>query len=116
MLIYYMQDPPNNEVGFYFIASNEYDDHLSLYHSDHEKCMLEFKRKVEPGIIQVHDMVFDTSGFTDKASEVKNYSRRTVRMIGMREDEFIMDRAKYDFRNNYIGGEIQEKIKEFILD
>jgi hypothetical protein len=117
MVTYYISDPPEHEVGFYFIVSHEFDNHLRMYHSDLEDCLLEFGKSIEPNIIKVQDMLFDTTGFTDEDMKKDGYLRRTIRVVRMREDEFIMDRVKYNFKNHMEITQhlINDKIEDYIL-
>jgi hypothetical protein len=62
-------------------------------------------------------MLFDTTGFTDEDMKKDGYLRRTIRVVRMREDEFIMDRVKYNFKNHMEITQhlINDKIEDYIL-
>ena len=117
MVTYHISDPPAHEVGFYFIVSHEFDSHLRLYHSDYEECLLEFGKSIEPNIIKVQDVLFDTTGFTNGDMKKEGYLRRIIRVARMREDEFIMDRVKYDFKNHMDITQhlVNDKIEDYML-
>ena len=100
LVVYQISNPPNDEVGFYFIASNEFDSHVRVYHSYHEDCIVQLESSVEPGIMAVHDMVIDTTGFTEEEYQKDCWQRRTIRVARMREECFIMDRVKFYFKSH----------------
>jgi hypothetical protein len=84
------------EGGFYLIASGSYDTSLSLHHSQRKDIQIEFPRDVEPGIIRIFDINMDKD---KKSAEERSqeYSDRsiTVRMLSMKDDDFLLDKCKY---------------------
>ena len=63
--------------------------------------MVKFGRGVEPGIIKIHDLrvelnnIEDIKMLHDKRSDDYQGSQnfKSVRMLGMRDDEFLMDKS-----------------------
>ena len=99
LCVWFVCEAPWEESGFYFIASKEYSSHLSLYHSHQKKEIVRFGRGVEPGIIKIHDLKIQLSTLDENSKiedEIDQSSLvKTVRMLGMRDDEFLMDKSVF---------------------
>ena len=80
----------DGETGFYLVASSEYSKTLQLYHTHEVKALVKFDRDVQPGIIKIHDMKIKVSKGQD------GFSTKSVRVHGMRDDEFVFDKAVFD--------------------
>lgn len=82
--------------GFYVLCCNKFDDKISLIKislplGEDRRFDVEFKRRVEPGIVQVFDMSVDRSKLEDDLeTEVKQ-----IKVISLDDDEFMLDRASW---------------------
>lgn len=75
---------------FYFLSCDGFDNSLQLAHSTHESMDIAFKRQVEPGIIKVHDLTV-----REDTHEEPRGPNRVIRMLSMRDSEFILDAVEY---------------------
>lgn len=74
------------------VCSEDYDTHLFIQHTHQSGFSLEFKREVEPGIIKIFDL--NISNGNDDLN-VRKLKQNEVRLISLRDDEFVLDQAKY---------------------
>ena len=54
---------------------------------------IEFKRDVEPGIIKIFDMSII---YKDGKDNVLNNDKNEIRMMSLRDDEFMFDKVTYN--------------------
>ena len=87
-MLYVQEDPNPKEHGFYVVCSDYYDVNIDIQHTHRENFNIEFDRDVEPGIIKIFDMDIQYE------SEEK-INHNAIRVVSTRDDEFIMDYAKY---------------------
>ena len=76
------------EGGFYFLACQEFDKYLSVEHSNRESFDIRFARLIEPGVIRIFDFHIKTIG---KLKDGKKGFKKEIRVVSMRDDEFILD-------------------------
>jgi hypothetical protein len=81
------------EGGFYFLAYQEFDKYLSVEHSNRESFDIRFARLIEPGVIRIFDFHIKTIG---KLKDGKKGFKKEIRVVSMRDDEFILDKCGYD--------------------
>ena len=87
----------DSEGGFYFIACGSYDTFLSLHHSQRKEVQIQFPRDVEPGIIRIFDINLEKEKMSPEELKQEYDDRSiTVRMLSMKDDEFLLDKCKYD--------------------
>ena len=63
------------------ICSREYDQKLELEHSHRDEIYVDFERQVEPGIINIFDMIIKT-----QETKTDNKKQNHIRFVGMRDD------------------------------
>ena len=77
------------------MCSDDYDTYLHLQHTHRNYFELKFKRDVEPGTIRVFDLNISQAG---NELNISKSNLNEVRMICLRDDEFILDHATYEER------------------
>lgn len=53
-IVRFIKEDTNN--GFYIVSCNEYDQYLSITHTNHPELNLNIKMEIEPEMIQVLDV------------------------------------------------------------
>lgn len=90
-IVMYIQEDPAG-TGFYVVCCKEYDSKIDVEHSHRPALDIAFDRQVEPGIIKIHDMNIRSTALD------AHTNKNEIRFVGMRDDEFTLDRATYTER------------------
>ena len=90
-LVQYVEESPPGESGFYFMECKDYDKSIKVIHSNREKKIYKILRNVEPDSIRIFDFNIQTL-----PSELEGYQKRIMRVLTMRDEEFIFDYIEYD--------------------
>ena len=83
------------EGGFYFLACQEFDKHLSVEHSNRESFDVRFTRLIEPGVLKVFDLHLKTVGKPYTKDGFRG-QKKEIRVLSLRDDEFILVKCGYD--------------------
>jgi hypothetical protein len=89
----------SSQFTCYLIASNDYDDELHVFRADDIDFTFNIVRDVQPNIIKVFDFMFDDEGY--------------MKMLSMRDDEFIIDQVHYVHKHDHGAAEdmkLQQRI------
>ena len=84
-------ESPESEKGFYFVECKDYDKSIKIIQSNREKKICKIIRNSEPDIIKVFDMKICI-----EKSEIPGYKLKFIRILMLRDDEFIYDFIRVD--------------------
>jgi len=87
-------DHEDFETGFYLICCEDFDDKISLQHTEDLNFSIDFSRRIEPGITKVFDLMYHKchNGCQCKKGDSDN----EIVMVGMDDDNFLIDKAQWN--------------------
>jgi hypothetical protein len=88
---HYSKESPKGEKGIYFIECKDYDKSIKIIQSNREKKLFKIIRNSEPDIIKILDVSINI-----ERSELPGYKKKLMRILMMRDDEFIYDYITLD--------------------
>lgn len=88
-IVLYIEEDDKCE-GFFFVSSQKYDNQVTLLHSGDESKRFEmsFDKIVQPHMVKIFDLNF-------YYNERKVPTENVISLIGMIDDEFVVDQGKY---------------------
>lgn len=94
---YIYEDPDPESNGFYLVSSLKYDDHITISHTQNrigKIGSIKLPRDVEPLIFQQFDMIIKWQDEGSAEAKVRRQLYHLI-LIGMKDDEFTLDFAKW---------------------
>jgi hypothetical protein len=79
------------DSGFYFVVCKDYDNSIKIFNSKRDKKIHKVLRNVEPGMLWIFDMKVTVS-----EADLEDYEKVEIRILLLRDDEFIMDYITFD--------------------
>lgn len=75
------------------MTCDDYDDKMKIKHSHRQETVWKIYREIEPGIIKIFD--FHIEKDIAKRESITNDSRKTFRILSMRDDKYLFDKTEF---------------------
>jgi len=104
---HYVCQSPAPDGGYYLLISQDYDKSLKIIHTLREKKIMKMVRNIDPDILKVLD--FFVIKKKKHAKTPEGYQRVEIRLLMMRDDEFLFDFIEFD--EKLIPGDVEKLAK-----